>query len=207
MPKTQFKKTYGWKAAKKAFDPRVFDKKTRKYMKIASGRIGLMGVRNTRKVIQKGGFAPNKPLTVAIKRSSKPLVDDGELFQSITYQVMNEYTVFVGVLKTSGIYNIAVMIHDGGIIPVTWEMRGLFWILWLASQGTVSPNTLSGRAKELWDRMPGGWKPIGVGTRAIVIVSRPFMRQAFQDPELHRIALNHWHEAINLAMRELAAGK
>lgn len=212
MPQpTAFKLTGKWKTLQQAFDPRMFDKRTQRYMLRATGINALFAVREIRQVIVRGGWGAggeNKALTVAIKGSTKPLVDRGHtLFQAVTQKIIDYYTAFVGILQTSAHYNIAITLHDGTEIPVTDKMRGLFWLLWLVSIGSVDSSVLSGRAAELWGRMPGGWKPLDPGTRVIVIPSRPFMRRAFASKSLHDFCMRQWHAAIAAALADSAKGR
>ena len=46
----------------------------------------MAAVKTMRGLIRGGSFARNAALTIAIKGSSKPLVDGGDLFQSISWQ-------------------------------------------------------------------------------------------------------------------------
>lgn len=55
--------------------------------KIALGRAGAWGQGEVRKEIGSGDFAPNSPVTKAIKGSDKPLIDTGLMRKSVTYKV------------------------------------------------------------------------------------------------------------------------
>ena len=48
--------------------------------------LGLFGVRIVKEKIVKGPFVPNAPATIQKKKSSKPLIDKGRLFGSITFK-------------------------------------------------------------------------------------------------------------------------
>jgi hypothetical protein len=201
------KLTGPWAAVRTMFNPMKFDQRTRKYLRRATAINAKKAESMIRKNIQSGVSPPNKPLTMAIKGSSKPLVDTGQgIFQAVTSTLVNYKTAFVGVLRTSESFNIALALHEGTEIKVTDSMRGLFWLLWLVSTGAVPSESLTGRAADLWKRMPGGWKPIRRSTKVIVIPSRPFIRQVFEDPKLSAFCLNNWHAAIRAAMTEVAKG-
>jgi hypothetical protein len=177
----------------------------RKHVKRATAFIGKQGVALIRNEISSGNYEPNRPLTVALKGGkNEPLKGDrpgAPLFKSITSKIVNDFTVFVGVLQTNAGYNIALTIHEGVSIKVTEKMRGLFYVLWL--KGERPSIDLSGRAKELWDKMPGGWKPLKVSTTAIKISSRPFIKNAWNKGELQKIASRFWNEALAAAFREM----
>lgn len=206
MP-TEFK-IKGLKRWRQALDAGAFDKAARKNIRIATQLNGKIAEAIVRKSIQAGtGFAKNKPLTKAIKKSGKPLVDSGVLFQSITSVVQDDFTVFVGVLRTSGEYNIVVTLHEGETIKVTPEMRGMFFMLWRASTGEIDPGKLTGRAAILWARMPGGWTPLAAETEAIVIPGRPFFKVAFANTQMIKRSRDNWKKAMEASFAERARAK
>lgn len=195
----------GIKRFQAALSASGFDSAVKKHILRASIKNGKMAEAAARQVIRRGGFEPNRPLTVMIKGSSKPLVDQGTgLFQAITSKVVEDFTVFVGVLRSSGAYNIAATLHDGAVIKVTDAMRGMFFALWKASTGEMDPSQLEGRAAELWERAPGGWLPLKKSTSHITIPARPFMLEVFRDAALRKKAKRNWNMALKKAMRELA---
>jgi hypothetical protein len=196
-------KSKGIKRWLKALDPQGFTKALRKNVRLATALNGKVGEAVLRKVIQSGGkLRPNAPLTKFIKHSDKPLADTGLLFQSITSKVHDDFTVFVGVLRTSERYDIIRTIHDGQVIKVTPAMRGMFFMLWRASIGEIDSGTLTGRAAALWTRQPGGWFPLRDDTTVIVIPSRQFMRIAFANPQFKKLVRENWSKAVAASFKE-----
>lgn len=55
----------------------------------AAARLGLLGVSIVQAKITDGPFTPNAPRTVAEKGSSRPLIDKGQLRQSIMYEIVD----------------------------------------------------------------------------------------------------------------------
>jgi hypothetical protein len=53
----------------------------------ALSRLGLLGVRLVQENIVHGEFTPLKPATIKRKGSSKPLIDTGQMMQSVTYAI------------------------------------------------------------------------------------------------------------------------
>jgi len=208
MSSTAFKRDKNWKRLQTTLEPGKVDKIMRRHLRRASALNGKIAEGKIRDTIRSGGFTPNAPLTAAIKGSSKPLIGGGagaQLFNAVTSKVMEGASVFVGILKINAAYNVGVAIHQGAIISVTSKMRGLFFILWQASVGAIDPSSLTGRAKELWDEMPGGWKPLKKNTRAIITPARPFIRKAFADPTLRDKAKKNWQQAMAAAFKEIAS--
>lgn len=158
-----------------------------------------------RQTIQSGkSLQRNAALTQAIKGDNKPLVDQGALFQQITSKVVDDFTVLAGVLRTSGAYNVGLIVHEGATIKVTPKMRGLFFVLWKASEGMLDPGQLEGRAKELFEQMSEGWLPLNANTEVIVIPPRPWIRIAFNNTQMIKQVRDNWKQAMEASFRERA---
>lgn len=181
--------------------PAPTSKTVQKHVARATGVNGLLVLKAIRRKIQSGGFTANAALTQAIKGSGKPVVDHGELFKSITMHRPKPMVAVIGILKTDSIYNIAKAIHDGVQINVTPRMRGLFFLLWLASQGSISPGHLRGRARDLFDRYKG-WKPFDETTTTIRIPAREFIGDAFRNRGLVRKIKVNWKNAVRAGIIE-----
>lgn len=205
MAGTGFKMDAGWRRWAGAIDPRAFESAARPNVRRAAVLNGALAVRAVRKSIREGAYTPNAELTIALKGSSKPLVDSGHgIFQAVTSEVQDDWTVFVGILRADEHYDIAVALHDGCTIPVSDKMRGMFLVLWQASIGARSPSELTGRAAELWARQPKDWKPLKSSTTAIIIPARPFLAAAFSDSTLKAAVKKNWQQALQKTMRDLA---
>lgn len=190
----------------RATDAKRFIPILRKNMRIASVLNGHVAEAQQRKLITEGKrhFQANAELTRKIKKSSKPLVDQGDLFASITSDLLDDFTTITGVKKTSGVYNIAEVVHNGATIPVTPAMRGLFATLAAASNDVETNTFFSSRASELWQRSPYNWKPLNPGTNYIVIPARPWIRILFGDKKFQRIVERNWMKALEHSFRETA---
>lgn len=200
-------KTFGYKEWQVATSPKRFAAVLKKHMERATELNGMVAAKAQRKVIQESdGIAKNAPLTVFIKGSSKPLVDYADLFGSITYQVINEFTVFAGVLRQNeDDFNVAVALHEGFVTAVTPQMRGMFLYLWKASKGEIDPSKLTGRAAELWKRRPGtGWLPLSDDTTAITTPGRPWATIAFHESGFKAKVRENWEQALDAVFAELA---
>lgn len=210
MAKTvNYKRTGDWKKLLRALDGNTVHPIIEKHLKNASKLNGKVAERFIRQEIKTSNFSgegkTNALLTTQIKKSTKPLVDAGaQLYASITSVQDAKGTVFAGVLKVNPFYNLARAIHDGVTIDVTDKMRNLFLVLFYASFQLFgySGDKLTGRAKELWDRKPGGWFPIKKDK--INIPERPFIMNAFRRSKLRDIAIKNWSLALNKAFKELA---
>lgn len=167
----------------------------------ATGRNALWLLREIRKGIQAGKFDANAPLTEAIKGSGKPLVDKGELFKSIAMHQQSPTVAFVGILKTDKAYNLGVALHEGFTVDVTKRMRGLFFVLWLASIGAIPAGDLTGRAADLFQKYKS-WKPLGDKTTAIRVKPRRFIADVFNQKGVQKRIVTNWKNALREGMME-----
>ena len=56
----------------------------------ALGQLGAVAASDVQATIARGGFAPLKAATIKRKGSSKPLIDTGQLRQSITWEIASD---------------------------------------------------------------------------------------------------------------------
>lgn len=202
MARLEFKNMKKWE---KAINSGVFQKNLRKNIKKATLMNAQAATAEQRRVISSGsGLTKNANLTEALKGQNKPLVGEGDLFQSITQRSVDDFTAFSGVFKTDSNYNIAVIAHEGATIKVTPAMRGMFFMLFKASEaakGNGEAPELTGRAAELF-AMNRNWAPLSQDTEAIVIPPRPWVAKAFQSPTLRSAADRNWSRAVQQTFRE-----
>lgn len=205
MAKTEFK-IQGLKRWKKALSARGFDEDARAEIRKATALNGKVLEAAQRRIIQEGtnlqSWKKNAALTQMIKKSSKPLVDHGGLFQAITSKVIDDFTVFAGVLRTDAHYDIAKLVHEGKKIKITPRMRNMFYMLHKASVGQLDPAKLTGRAAELWARAPGGWLPIAKRTRLIVIPPRRWINIGIRRSVAQ--CRKNWKDALDRAFAKRA---
>jgi hypothetical protein len=117
---------------------------------------------------------PNAPLTVLIKKSSRPLVDRGDLRQSITTEVAGEGRDVhgaVGVLrrrrgrKGERLFNVAAALHNGFTIRMTPKVRA-----------AIFAELRKRRGKKVKPRPADG-----TGARTIRVKGRPFISDPLHD--------------------------
>lgn len=202
--KVTFKMDDGWKRMARALDPDRFNAALQKHVGQATLRNAQLLQRRVRKRIQTSVFKRNAALTKMIKRDDKPMVGKGDLFQAVTHVQESWNRAFVGVLRTSGDFNVARIVHEGATINVTDKMRAMFMLLWLVSEGRESSAVLTGRARDLWEQAPGGWFPLKESTRKIVIPSRPFLDSTFRLKSVRDATKGNWERAVQRAIREVS---
>ena len=184
-----------------ALDPKRFEAALRSNIRRANALNGKVAEGAIRSTIQSGVEPKNAALTQAIKGGDKPLVDSSALFANITSKVVDDWTVFVGTLRTNKTYNVAKNVHDGMTITVTPRMRGLFFRLWKASQDARFAEGLEGRAAALYERYQG-WLPLNPSTESIVIPARPYINKTFEDSGLRGTLLDNWSQAVQLSCKQ-----
>ena len=160
--------------------------------------------------IQQKKYAPNAPMTVAIKASATPLVDYGQLFKSITSKMVGQKMAFVGVLKNARdrkgkkLAPLALLLHEGGLIPVTKKMITMFEKIHLVCTGDLEPGFLYGRAEEIWKRLDKNdeiiW-PLSDNRKFIQIPKRQFIKDVVERRETINRCRSRWYDAIYRAAR------
>lgn len=180
-----------------------------------------MAVSTSQHLIQNLGFEPNKMLTILIKHSATPLVDTGELYQSITYLEQSWDRFIVGVNRKTtwkgNEVNLAQLLHEGGRIKITRAMRNMFFLLWAKAMGFTmqkghiiysdkgDPIQLSPRAQELWNRNKV-WFPFPKNQNFIQIPKRPFLKYAFSNAQYRKSIRRIWKTALTEWAKEVTKG-
>jgi hypothetical protein len=207
MAGVQLKKTGDWKKLEAVLDSRRMSKEVEKQFLRASIRNGAAAVRDIKKKIQRNedySKYANEFLTIAIKKSTKPLIGveaGAPLFNAIRFEKVDSRTVFSGVRRNDEFHDIARALHFGASTPVTDEMRGMFYHLWLASNDPDHIPNLKGRAKELWRYKQSGWYPLKPSTTRIVMKERPFIQRTFEDKDFLAVVLKNYEDALAIAIR------
>ena len=177
------KLTGEWASLKALLDPR---RTRREVDQEAIKALAKVAKKIAKSALERGGLDANAQLTQILKGRDDPAKDTGEMLAAIRVIVLPQFRgVWVGIPKGHRKARLAELVHDGATIEVTEAMRGMFRMLWMASEGKLDPQKLTGRAAALWKVKQTGWLPLKPETEHIVIVERPFMSLAFQD--LHGI--------------------
>lgn len=205
VAKTGFKLNAGWKKFQMAVDPETFKKALNANLARSTQLNAMMYAAEIRRRIIARRYAPNSAFTILLKKSSKPLVNDGDLLGAITHRMIDEKTALVGVLRSSGKVNLAELLHEGGTIHVTEAMRRLFGLLAAAGADPKVAAALEGRAAEMAKALGSRlkrFKPLKASTKALVIPPRPFLREVFEDPGMHKKAKKNWEKGLAGAVKQ-----
>lgn len=110
-----------WKEYLAALNPDLFTTRFDKAMLTGLQRIGMDFVALAKDMIVKREYTANAPAVAARKKSSTPLIDQGDLIGSIAFTIDTLRSVVVGAnKKTIAGVNIAATLHEGtkdGKIP------------------------------------------------------------------------------------------
>lgn len=190
-----------WESFIRGLSKEQLKTKLAKEFKIANELNGAIMAESTRRNIQGGvkGIA-NRPLTVDLKGSSKPLVDEGDLMVAITWKLVSWDIVEFGLFRSEGVsakeLRVIYGLHEGRRIMVTKKMRTMFQFLHNVTVLGDSPSTLTGRAAELYADSPGTrWFPLNPSTNHIYIRKRPFIKWGIRDRLARRAVVQNWKTA------------
>jgi hypothetical protein len=152
----------GWEGFQRMMNHKDFEAILARKVEIENKKLAQLGAMRLTKTIRAGKFTENSPLTIFLKKSSKPLVDHGDLIGSVEGKVNSNVYIFdVGVKKVTpnGGHNLAHMLETGWAQKVTPTMRR-----WFAYQARQSDGRV---------------KPLKSSTTHIKVPSRPYMRKTF----------------------------
>jgi hypothetical protein len=186
--------TGAWAAYAKALDPVKFAARLKVAVERANKRIGRQFQADAVKRIRARSYADNSPITVLLKGSSAPLVDGGDLVQSITYDQPTWNIVRVGVLRMKSgdkLVNIAKILHYGAVIDVGAHpaVRRAVFAKLRAKLGKKKSARLA-----QWMGASGGRKDLWI------IPGRPFLSEPLQAADFRAFARAQWVAAVRYAV-------
>jgi hypothetical protein len=132
--------------------------------------------------IRRIDYKRNKPLTVLLKGSGVPLVDNADMIKSLSHLLESPFDAYVGVNKNAAKgANIAYVLHEGWTIRVTPAMRR--WMAIAIAKALKSGKTFA-------------TKPVPFSSAAaIVIPPRPFIKKVIDDKRIQGRILRRWAQA------------
>lgn len=209
MAKTREDFAREWKRYLEATDPDEFRSRARFYFTRANRRIGIAFVRIARDWIRANRFAPNAPLTVALKGRSLPLVDNGDLVGSLSYDVRGPDGVALGISRSplAGKRMLYEVLHDGARVRVTPQMIA-------AVMRRVSDALVAGKFKGRTAAHRRQHKAALESTQAKlrqvsgkitgagfwIIPPRPFLEAPLNSVEFVEVVVGEWVEALYLTI-------
>jgi len=212
-----------WRRFLDTMDPKAFKARMAKGSAMAGARVGQHFQREARKRIRGQDYAPNSPVTVILKGSSTPLVDRGDLFQGLTYDQPDPYTVRLGVMRRAvgdkGI-NVALILHEGATVDVRRhpQVRAKVFAMMrdsLSAERLAALNPKSRRSvkraagvmglaapqrRAMFARMGRGGARGGTGSSVWIIPARPFIARPIEDPAFGAFVVNAYGQAVRAAM-------
>lgn len=220
-PRGGIKLSREWASFLDTLDPKAFKTRLAKGSAIAGSRVGRWFEREARKRIRAKDYAPNSPVTVILKGSSTPLVDRGDLFQGLTYDQPDPYTVRLGVMRRAvgdqGV-NVAAILHEGATINVKRypqvrravfaKLRDSLSAERLAALNPKARKAVKGAAGKLGMTAPqrramfarqGRGGRGGTGADVWIIPARPFITRPLEDPAFAAFVVEQYGQAVKAA--------
>ena len=170
-PKVQPDGTFGWDELAHLVDPKRVKHAMQSHFSVALRRVGLLFERRAAEIItREKPFKANAALTIALKGSTTPLVDHGDLVGSLTSHRINWMRLRMGVRskRLKGGRYLAEVLHNGATIQVTDAMRRA---VFGALRRKLGPRFDAFAAKMLGAPAKSVW----------IIPPRPFLATTFND--------------------------
>ena len=211
MGKSTIKLTGPWDEVTASLDPKAWNASLRRHVVKAHKLVGLAWQTTARRAIRRGDYAANSPLTIILKGSSKPLVDGGDLFQALSFQVAqgggsSTTTLRMGIVRgrkgaNEERINVGHVLHEGATIDVgaNPQVRRKVWAMVGAKLRAAGALKQAQRESVL---KAAGVLGTGGGKSIWVIPPRPFITQPAQDGGFQKIAQKAYTQAVERALRE-----
>ncbi len=191
--------TGDWERMIKALDPAVFRANLAREVEMAHARIGADFRARAVRAIRAQHYAPNSPITIAIKGSSTPLVRGGDLIQSITSARPKWDELRLGIMRGAmgaEFVNVARILHEGAVIDTRLhpEVRAAVMAR-VAAGARAKRRGASKRATQAAvDALSSR-----TGSGLWVIPPRPFLAAPFLDPRFRAVVRAEWGLAVRRA--------
>lgn len=197
-----------WADLLDTLDGPKFEKRLGRALQMAHGRIGRQFQGDARRAIRSGDYAPNSPMTVILKGSSKPLVDNGDLALSITYDQPDEYQLRLGVMRSSATdkeINVALVLHEGATIDVAKHPK-VRMAVWAKMKDSMAQYRRADKRFKKARAIKGAAALMGTGAKGgskdiWVIPARPFILAAVDNPVFERFIADQYAKAVKAAFR------
>lgn len=196
-----------WKVAIEALKDKSWKLALEKHMAQAmhiNAAILVKAVRRAVKEAESHGKR-NAWLTVMIKGQDNPLVQTGDLHQSVGSVVHKWNRADIGVMgkvRSRKVIRYAQIVHDGTQYNVTRKMRSMFRMLHFVSiNPKLAKNIRSARARKLWSlfrRNAKGqvWPLLKASTVKIVIPPRPYLEWAITRYDAIEVVAENFFVAV-----------
>lgn len=192
---------FGWREVLNGLDAVAFRRRLEREIRHANQRIGREAVAVVRRQIRGGAYAPNAATTAFLKASSRPLVNTGELFQSISFDTPAWNVARIGLLRaTMGpeAVNIGIALHEGYTITVTDRVRARFMAMIRAAAGMTGSL---GRDAQGRFRRRGVLPPLSGPARSVWIVPpRPYLEDPLSSAGFRGFVFDAWSQAARRAL-------
>lgn len=172
----------------------------REEVKVATARnVAFIQDAVQRRINSRANKLKNSPVTIAIKNSSIPLRDTGDLHDAIETEIVNSFLGFVGVLKAQrGSHKMKMPIKElifhlekGFTIDMTEKMRNFLFAKSKRTEKKGSEATKKGGSEDVVGKL--------------TIPGRPFITPVFRSKNTQRVLNRNWEAAVKRALKRLEA--
>ncbi len=206
MAKGGVKLDKNWDELLDTLDWPKFEKRIGRAVAVAHGRIGREFQGTARRAIRSGDYAPNSPMTVILKGSSKPLVHRGDLVQSITYDQPDPFQLRLGIMRSGATdkeINVALVLHEGATIDVAKHPK-VRMAVWAKIKDAMGQYQRSDKRYKKARAIKGAAALLGTGAKGgskdvWVIPARPFLIAAVDNPVFERFIADQYIAAVEAA--------
>lgn len=200
MALTSLKMTGDMEAFKKFVNPNTFSADINMAIRRATIRNSLFLVNRIKNNIRNREFNSNSELTLAMKNSDLPLLNQKNLWKAIDHKLQDSFTSEIGIIKDAGstgsqfgkaksqinLKTLVELMEDGYTITVTDKMkRAIVIALEEKSPRKKGSSTAASRVRS-----------IKSGTTLIVPSRKVFTKVFLEDPTIEKVLQANWRKAL-----------
>jgi len=173
---------------------------SKRHMKILETEVGQATAMNAaliqdeiiRRILTRNFKTKNSPLTIALKKSSTPLIDTSDMMKAIDVELKGSFTAFVGFLKNQktshggNMNQVVPRLEKGFEVKITPQMK--MWLYAKMRRAGIAPN------------------PVKTSSSGVLrIPPRPFITPVFESKAMARKLNRNWKEAVKRAYKQMGA--
>lgn len=197
---------------KQFLNPNVWRGNLEREIKKATIRNALFLVKMVKKNINDEVYAENSPMTLALKRTKKPLTDQRNLWRAIDSTIKSSFEAEVGIVSNRGstgskfgkaksqinIKDLVELMETGYTITVTKKMKQAI------AASLNSDKTKTGKIKKKSRVSLQRLKQI-VGGQTFVVPPRPLLTKVWEDPSVAKVIQQNWRMALEGTFKKQGA--
>lgn len=196
----------------KFLNPNLWKGNLESEIRKATIRNSLFLIKTIKDNIRSDKFKENAPMTLALKRSTKTLIDQRNLWGAIDHALKSSFESEVGIIQEKAstgskfgktksqlkIKHLVELMESGYTIKVTEKMKKA--IAATLSADKTKTGKVTARSRVALDRL----SQIN-GVKNFVVPPRPIFSSVWEDPSIEKVLQANWRKALEVTFKKQGA--